>query len=393
MCTFIFRPSYSYTRPHAPRCSTAYACYAAQSRPFRFASASKTAMAALTASAASAPTTAAAAAVASQSPAGPQRAATRRGSLPLPHSSTSKSWGVGRAAECSRQLRLPRSSLAVPLTAGLRHRATAPPSAAGRRLRVVASAASSAAGSPAPEGDNSTAALVRSFTNRRLFVFFSIVVGYSCYYLTRNSLGVVSPLMVASPDLNLDVIQVGAITSIFPICYGMSKFVSGVVGDLLSPRYMLCVGLFATGCINVAFGFGSTLAWFCTFWALNGLFQGFGAPSCAKIISAWFATKERGTYWGLWNIAHNLGGALAPILAGTAAAAFGWRYGLWAPGIDGIDMGIFHLTLCRATPKSIGIPSSETVFAEKVRSGQHDAAIPTLYLPNVSHLLCPFLRL
>ena len=52
------------------------------------------------------------------------------------------------------------------------------------------------------------------------------------------------------------------------------------------------------------------MALFSVIWALNGVLQGFGAPSCAKILTWWFATKERGTYWGMWNIAHNLGGTV-----------------------------------------------------------------------------------
>lgn len=55
--------------------------------------------------------------------------------------------------------------------------------------------------------------------------------------------------------------------------------------------------------------------------------QGFGGPCCARILTSWFATKERGTYWGMWNIAHNLGGFSAPLLAGTAARSFGWKWG------------------------------------------------------------------
>ena len=55
--------------------------------------------------------------------------------------------------------------------------------------------------------------------------------------------------------------------------------------------------------------------------------QGFGGPCCARILTSWFATKERGTYWGMWNIAHNLGGFGAPLLAGTAARYYGWKWG------------------------------------------------------------------
>ena len=86
-----------------------------------------------------------------------------------------------------------------------------------------------------------------------LFFFFfsrSILVGYSCYYLTRNSLTFTAPAMVASPSLGLDITSIGVITSIFPLCYGCSKFVSGVVGDVLSPSVMLGGGLIATGLVR-----------------------------------------------------------------------------------------------------------------------------------------------
>lgn len=35
----------------------------------------------------------------------------------------------------------------------------------------------------------------------------------------------------------------------------------------------------------------------CHMQPLLGILQGFGAPSCAKILTSWFAAKERGTYW------------------------------------------------------------------------------------------------
>ena len=62
-------------------------------------------------------------------------------------------------------------------------------------------------------------------------------------------------------------------TSIFPIMYGFSKFVSGVLGARTSPRLMLAGGLMATAAVNIAFGFGASMWWFSFFWALNGILQ------------------------------------------------------------------------------------------------------------------------
>lgn len=188
---------------------------------------------------------------------------------------------------------------------------------------------------------------------------------YSCYYLTRNSLTFAAPVMVATPGLGLDMTSIGVVTSIFPVAYGMSKFISGVVSTKVSARVMLGGGLLVTALVNLAFGCSSSLLAFSVLWAMNGIMQGFGAPSCAKILTWWFATKERGTYWGMWNIAHNVGGFTAPILAGTLARNYGWRWGLWGPGLIGLVVSLFLIAFVRETPKAAGFPPVEQAEDKK----------------------------
>jgi MFS transporter, OPA family, sugar phosphate sensor protein UhpC len=87
------------------------------------------------------------------------------------------------------------------------------------------------------------------------------------------------------------------------------------------------------------------------------------------MLTTWFASKERGTYWGLWNIAHNLGGFLAPIIAGLAAREFGWRWGMWVPGIMGVVMGFYVLLATADSPESKGYPPVEVLKPKKVVKG------------------------
>jgi len=56
----------------------------------------------------------------------------------------------------------------------------------------------------------------------------------------------------------------------------------------------------------------------------------------------------------MWNIAHNLGGFLAPVIVGGCAKAFGWRFGMWAPGAIGLAVALFVLGAVRDRPTDLG---------------------------------------
>ncbi len=47
---------------------------------------------------------------------------------------------------------------------------------------------------------------------------------------------------------------------------------------------------------------------------LNGWVQGMGWPPCGRTMVHWFSISERGTKMSIWNVAHNVGGALMPSL-------------------------------------------------------------------------------
>lgn len=89
--------------------------------------------------------------------------------------------------------------------------------------------------------------------------------------------------MVADKSLNMDITKIGALTSIFPIFYGFSKFASGVLGARTPAHLLLGGGLMATALVNIFFGFGTSLAWFSVFWAMNGLLQVNALTPCAGL--------------------------------------------------------------------------------------------------------------
>uniref|UniRef100_A0A6T6L6W0 Major facilitator superfamily (MFS) profile domain-containing protein n=1 Tax=Rhodosorus marinus TaxID=101924 RepID=A0A6T6L6W0_9RHOD len=129
-----------------------------------------------------------------------------------------------------------------------------------------------------------------------------------------------------------------------------------------------------TGVINILFGFQTSLMFMIPLWALNGVFQGFGAPPCAKLLTTWYAKSERGTWWGFWNTSHNTGGFFIPLVAGYCVRAFGWQYGMIVPGSIAIGMSMFLYNRIRDTPGDVGLPPVD-VFKDEATADSKPAVM------------------
>ncbi|HSX03140.1 MAG TPA: MFS transporter family glucose-6-phosphate receptor UhpC [Rhabdochlamydiaceae bacterium] len=191
----------------------------------------------------------------------------------------------------------------------------------------------------------------------RFRIFYGMYIGYVFYYFTRKSFTFAMPSMMT--DLGFDKADLGILASVMAVTYGISKFLSGVLSDRSNPRYFMGIGLILTGVLNIFFGMSSSIALFAIFWGLNGWFQGWGWPPCARLLTHWYSQNERGTWWGFWNTSHSVGGALIPIIAAVCAQYLGWRYAMYLPGAFCILIGFFVLNRLRDTPQSLGLPSIE----------------------------------
>lgn len=87
----------------------------------------------------------------------------------------------------------------------------------------------------------------------------------------------------------------GLITSSQSAAYAISKFISGVLSDQMSARWLFSSGLLMVGLVNVVFSWSSTVMAFAGLWFLNGLAQGLGWPPCGKILRKVSAEKGGGT--------------------------------------------------------------------------------------------------
>lgn len=191
----------------------------------------------------------------------------------------------------------------------------------------------------------------------RIRTLYSMFVGYALYYFTRKSFTFAMPGLIQ--ELGFDKGQLGLLASILSITYGISKFASGILSDRSNPRYFMAFGLLMTGIFNICFGFSSSFLMFALFWGLNGWFQGFGWPPCARFLTHWYSHSERGSWWSTWNVSHNVGAFIIPWIVGACLQYFGWRYAMYVPGVICILGSLFLINRLRDTPQSLGLPSIE----------------------------------
>ncbi len=192
----------------------------------------------------------------------------------------------------------------------------------------------------------------------RIRTFYAMYVGYAAFYLTRKSFTFAIPQMIQ--DLHFTKEQIGILGSIFYVIYGMSKFAGGMLSDRSNPRYFMSISLLITAIANIFFGFSSSLMCFILFWSINAIFQGWGWPPCARLLTHWYSQSERGRWWGFWNSSHNIGGAAIPIIVANSILIFGsWRAGLFIPAIITIIIAIFVMNRLRDIPESQGLPPIE----------------------------------
>lgn len=117
---------------------------------------------------------------------------------------------------------------------------------------------------------------------QQLLLFMLMFLGYTLYILTRKSLSFNIPNIKMHENVKSE--EIGTLTSALALGYAVGKFVCGVMVDFGSPKQLFSLGLCICGLINVSFSYFSSMKTLVFLSFANGLFQGFGWPSCAKLL-------------------------------------------------------------------------------------------------------------
>ncbi len=217
---------------------------------------------------------------------------------------------------------------------------------------------------PPPRADHSSPDRIDATYKRlRLQVFAGIFIGYAAYYLVRKNFALAIPdILKEHPEYSKAAL--GSAMTGLSIAYGASKFLMGAVSDRSNPKWFLPLGLLLSCALMAVCGLWkeiyTSLFVIITLQTLNGWIQGMGWPPCGKTMVHWFSTRERGLTVSIWNVAHNVGGALAATLALYGVGLFNdWGAIFYFNALVAAGIAIVTYFLMRDTPQSCGLPPIE----------------------------------
>lgn len=215
---------------------------------------------------------------------------------------------------------------------------------------------------PAKDKITDKTEISKMYTRGRRKMFISMYLGYTVFYFTRKNMTPALPLL--SDKLEVDIVELGILSTVFYVVYGIGKFISGLLADRANIRTFMALGLFCASFIHLFFGFLNSLYLLIFFWGLNAAFQSMGFPPIAKGMVHWFSPRERATKWTIMSSSHTAGTFLIGVIVAGLLTLYhqgwvNWQSIFYVPGILGMVCSVFLLFNLLDRPVSLGLPEIE----------------------------------
>nr|XP_022292099.1 glucose-6-phosphate exchanger SLC37A4-like [Crassostrea virginica] len=217
---------------------------------------------------------------------------------------------------------------------------------------------------------------------QQLVIFTSVYIAYTLYVFVRRSFSYTIPTLAT--EGKLDKKQLGLIVSSQSLAYTLSKLGCGILGDFVSPRLLLSAGLVCNGLTAIIFtGFDSVVV-LSIWWFLNGVANGPGWISIARILKAWASPEQFGTVWSVVSTSMNLAGTVGPIVTTLLVTELGWRRCIQISGTTAIVVGVLCMAVVKDKPSSDSAHNQQNTKRKggEEKSGADISRKELLFLPS-----------
>jgi MFS family permease len=185
-------------------------------------------------------------------------------------------------------------------------------------------------------------------------------------YLDRSTLSIANRSI--SEEMGLNASQMGLLLSAFSIAYAFSQLPIGALLDKFGARAMLGLGMLVWSVAQLTGGLVQTLQQFLVARVFLGLGEAPQFPAGAKVVSEWFAVRERGGPTGIFVASSTIGPALAPPILTILMLSFGWRTMFIIMGALGVAVALGWYAFYR-NRNEVELSASEMLYLAEGDSG------------------------
>lgn len=179
---------------------------------------------------------------------------------------------------------------------------------------------------------------LRPASGTSLLLLFA--AAYFISYLTRVNYSAIVSEMETATGFSKDALSL-ALTGSF-ITYGAGQLVSGVLGDLISPKKLLATGIGLTTVMNILLPLWVNQWWMLGIWCVNGFAQSFMWPPLVKLMTILLPEKDyhKGILWASYGC--SLATILLYLLSPVLLSLLGWKSVFWsAAGAAVVMLGLW----------------------------------------------------
>ncbi len=193
--------------------------------------------------------------------------------------------------------------------------------------------------------------LLRRYQRRTLFTLW---ITYALMYFGRVNMAIALPFI--EQEFGWTTASLSLISGAFFAVYALGQLVNGILGDHLSARWFVFVGLLGTALMNLCFGWSRSLGAMILFWGLNGVFQSMGWGPILKTASNWTRAEERNKVSGFLGTTFVLGSLASWYISGQVLGRMErWELVFWFPGVVLLLQALIWVFLIRDNPAELGI--------------------------------------
>ncbi|MGU7771718.1 MFS transporter [Burkholderia sp. MR1-5-21] len=168
----------------------------------------------------------------------------------------------------------------------------------------------------------------------RWFVIFLCFLAITINYIDRANLAVAAP--VIQKELGIGASEMGLLLSGFFWTYALMQMPFGWFVDRVGARIALPLAVGWWSIFTAVTAAASSVAGIFGCRILLGAGEAGAYPSCAKIVSQWFSTKERAFATSIFDSGSRVGSALSIPVVAAIVGLWGWRASFVITGVVGL---------------------------------------------------------